>query len=219
MSGVCNNTALYQSLRFCQGKTILPGIRNRAYAIPKRDIVTWPTLPAEATTNISEIATYQGSFVLETGKKWLRIDLVTDKGNITYETQGEKPSRTFLNKCTLTHPEGSAAALGFARQAIADDLVYLIPQRNGTYRVLGCEAFETDTKPAGDTGEGVTGEVAASLEVEATDICPAPYYVGTIETGEADDGDIDLSSSTVSPAYHGTVVDDTQGETQQGNGN
>ena len=211
---LCENTALYKSLRFCQGKTVLPGIRNRVYVIPKRDIVTWPSLPAEASTDMSEIATYSGSFVLATGKKWARIDLVSNKGQITYEVQGEKPSRTFLNKCTLTHPEGSAAALGFARQAAADDLVFLIQQRDGKFRVLGCEAFETDTKPQGDTGEGVTGESSAALEIEATDVCPAPYYVGTIETAEEDDGDINAGAA--SPAASETVVENGE---SQGNGN
>lgn len=196
MPKTCENTALYKSLRFCQGQTVLPGIRNRVYAIAKRDITKWPTLPAEAATDMAEIATYNGNFTLAANAKWARIDLVSEKGNITYEVQGEKPSRTFLNKITLTHPEGSAAALGFARQAMADDLVYLVPQRNGKYRVLGCEAFETDTKPSGDTGEGLTGESSAALEIEATDVCPAPYYVGTIETAEEDDGDINAGGST-----------------------
>lgn len=187
---VCENTALYQSLRFCQGTTILPGIRNRCYAVAKRDIVKWPILADEAASDMAELAKYKGDFQLATGKKWVRIDLVANKGQITYEVQGEKPSRTFLNKVTLTHPEGSAAALGFARQAAADDLVYLVPQRNGKFRVMGSEAFETDTKPTGDTGEGITGESSAALEIEATDVCPAPYYEGVIETDEEDDGDI-----------------------------
>ena len=190
MNKTCENMALYQSLRFCQGKTVLPGVRNRIYAIAKRDISKWPVLPDKPTENISEIATYTGDFTLAADKKWVRIDLVSEKGNITYEVQGEKPSRTFLNKFTAVHPEGSAAALGFARQAAADDLVFLVQQRDGSYRVLGCEAFETDVKPTGDTGEGKTGEAHASLEIEATDLCPAPYYTDKIETGEPEDGTI-----------------------------
>lgn len=191
----CANTALYKSLRFCKGKTVLPGLLNFVYCIKKSLIAAWPTLketPTASTGTMAEIAQYSGDFTLETGAKFQRIDVVTNKGNITYETQGEVPSRTFLNKMTVTYPEGNADALGFARQAIADDLVFLVPQRRGGFRVLGNEKFETDIKPAGDTGEGITGTSAASLEIEVTDVCPAPYYTGVIET--EDDGDIDATT-------------------------
>ena len=185
----CASTGIYDSLRFCQGKTVLPGIRQHVYAIPKRKITAWPTLPdVEGAADMSALASYSGNFTLEADAKWVRIDLALNKGNIEYETQGEKPSRTFLNKLTVSHPGNSEAALGFARQAVADDLVFAVPQRDGKYRILGNEMFETDIKPKGATGEGVTGEISSNLEIEVTDVCPAPFYPGTLET--ADDGDI-----------------------------
>lgn len=57
MAKECTNAALYDSLPFCKGKTILPGIRSRLYYVPKRDIVSWPTLPDTAKTDMSELAT------------------------------------------------------------------------------------------------------------------------------------------------------------------
>ena len=65
--------------------------------------------------------------------------------------------------------------------------MYLVQQRNGKFRVIGCEEFETDTKPTQALGEGVTGEAGTTIEIEATDLCPAPFYPGKIE---AEDGDI-----------------------------
>ena len=50
--------------------------------------------------------------------------------------------------------------------------------------MLGCEAFSTDTKPKQDSGEGVTGDFGTTLDIEATDVCPAPYYKGKIVTKE-----------------------------------
>lgn len=188
-SNNCASVGIYDSLRFCQGKSVLPGIRQLVYAIPKRDILAWPTLPAvEGASDMSTLATYDGDFSLKADAKWLCIDLTLNKGNIEYETQGEKPSRTFLNKLTVTHPGNSAESLAFARQAIADDMVFAVPQRDGRYRILGNEMFETDIKPKGSTGEGVTGETSSDLEIEVTDVCPAPFYPGKLET--ADDGDI-----------------------------
>lgn len=184
MTDTCTGIGLYNSLGFCKGKSVLPGIRNHVLGIRKGDILVWPKLPTIVATTQSEIATYTGNFTLAADKKWLKIDLSLNKGQIEYETQGEKPSCTFLNKITLSHPEPSANALGFARQAVSDDMVYLVPQRDGQYRVVGSEFFETVTKPKGSTGEGISGTASADLEIEATDVCPAPYYPGNIVTEE-----------------------------------
>lgn len=191
----CDAKNLYKSLGFCKGTTILPGIRTTVYYIPKRDIVTWPTLPSTATATMGELAKYTGNFVLASDKKWLKIDLIDNKGKIEAESQGDKPARSFLNKITLSHPGTDEEATGFARQANSDDFVYLVQRRDGKFRVIGNEMFETDTKPKQDGGEGVTGEQGTSLEISVTDVCPAPYYPGKIET---EDGDI--SGETGKPA-------------------
>lgn len=186
-NNTCSAQFLYKSLGFCKGSTVLPGIRTTAYYIAKRDIVKWPTLPNVATAAMGELATYTGDFTLAADKKWQKIDLIDNKGKIESESQGDKPARTFLNKITLQHPESDAEAAGFARQANADDFVYLVQRRNGKFRVIGSEAFETDTKPKQDSGEGVTGDQGTSLEISCTDVAPAPFYEGKIET---EDGDI-----------------------------
>lgn len=189
-NSTCAAGAPYESLRFCQGTKVLPGIRQHAYFIRKADIVTWPTLPAlaDADTDFAKLGSYSGSFALAADKKWQRLDLAYNKGNIECETQGDRPSRTFVNKLTASYPGTSAQAAGFCRVAIDDDLVFLVPQRDGQYRVLGSENFETDVKPKMSTGEGTSTNGGTDIEIEATDIVPAPYYPGKIET--ADDGDI-----------------------------
>ena len=68
-----------------------------------------------------------------------------------------------------------------------NDLVFLVQQRNGKFRVLGSQEFETLVKPTTALGQGVTGTAGTTLEIEATDVCPAPFYPGKIET---EDGDI-----------------------------
>lgn len=190
----CNAIDLYESLDFCDGKIVLPGIRPKVFFQKKSNIVTWPKLPdLEDAKSMGALATYAGNFVLAADKKWLTLKSLSTKSNVTSEVQGEKPSRTTLNKCTLKHPGTEEEAAGFCRQATADDLVYLVQQRNGKFRVMGCEEFETDTKPAQALGEGITGEAGTTLEIEATDLCPAPFYPGKIET---EDGDISGADGT-----------------------
>ena len=191
MAKECTNAALYSSLQYCKGKPMLPGIRSRLYFIPKRDIVKWPTLPDTAETEMGELATCEGDFTLAAEAKWAYIDLVDNKGKIESESQGDKPARSFLNKTSVTHPETDEEATGFARQANSDDFVYLLQVRNGKFRVLGSEMFPTDTKPKQDSGEGVTGDFGTTLDIECTDVCPAPYYKGKIVTK---DGTIDAAT-------------------------
>ena len=196
----CTSNALYRSLAFCKGKTVLPGIRPRVYYIAKREIVSWPKLPEKAKDNMAELATYQGNFELAADKVWHYIDLIDNKGKIESESQGDYPARTFLNKTSLTHPGTGPAATGFARQANADDFVYLMQQRDGYFRVMGNEMFTTVTKPKQDSGEGVSGDFGTTLDIEATDVCPAPYYMGEIET---EDGTIEAG---IQPELPGGAV-------------
>ena len=184
---------MYASLMFCKGKTVLPGLRNRLYFIPKAWIVSWPTLRPVAGDMVSTFSIYDGSFTLAADKKWMYIDIIDNKGKLESESQGEKPSRTFLNKLSVVHPETDELASSFCRQANSDDFVYLVQRRNGKFRVLGNQMFETDTKPKQDSGEGVSGDFGTTIEIEVTDECPAPYYFGTIETV---DGDIEIDPIT-----------------------
>ena len=184
----CDSVDLYNSLEFCEGQTVLPGIRKKVLFQKKANIVAWPTLPklAEGQT-MAGLATYTGNFPLAADKKWLTIKNMDSKSDVNCETQGEKPSVTHLNKATIVHPGTEEEAAGFCRMAAADDLVFLVQQRNGKFRVLGSEEFETVVKPTTALGQGVTGTAGTTLEVEATDVCPAPFYPGKIET---EDGDI-----------------------------
>lgn len=185
----CTNIGLYESLTYCKGETILPGVRPKIYAIAKRDIVTWPTLPAvgsEEAATADQLSSYKGNFTLASDKKWVEIEVLDNTGEITWETQGDKPCRTFLNKFTINHPRIDESAAAFQRQALSDDMVYLVQQRDGKFRVLGNEMFETDTKPKGSSGKEATsaGDMGSQFEIEVTDVAPAPFYPGEIETAE-----------------------------------
>ena len=87
----------------------------------------------------------------------------------------------------ISYPGTTAEAAAFCGMAMNDDLVYLVQQRDGQYRVLGNDMFNTVTKPKGSTGEGASTNGGTDLEIEVTDLYPAPFYSGKIET---DDGTI-----------------------------
>ena len=123
--------------------------------------------------------------------------MLTTKSSISAESQGEVPSKTFLNKATLVHAGTDEEASGFCRQANVDELIFLCQQKNGKFRVIGSEAFDPSVTISQTSGEGDTGTAGTTLEAQCTDICPSPFYTGKIET---EDGEISgADGSTILP--------------------
>ncbi len=181
---------IYESLKHCKGETVLPGLRPEAYAISKNLITTFPKLPAptDVDATMASIATYNSDFVLVADAYFIRIDILDTASNITSASQGEKPSKTFLNSATLKYAGNNEEATGFARMANADDFIYVVRQRDGKYRVIGNEMFDTNTNPGQESGMAVTDASGTTLEISCTDLCPAPFYTGklTLEDGVLD---------------------------------
>ena len=186
-----SNNIKYTDLGWCEGTQQLPGIRPKAYAIAKRDIVSWPVLPEKVTTKMGELATYSGSFTLAAEAKWQEVGVLVDKSPVTAVTQGTKPSKTSLNTGVFMHPGVEEEATGFVRQANNDDMVYAFQQKNGKFRILGNEMFESETDFEQTLGGAPTDEMGTKLTVKVTDVCPAPFYIGPIVT---EDGTINPAS-------------------------
>ena len=193
MSQKCNTSNLYDSLRFCDGATVMPGIRRKAYYISQDDIVAYPELPklSDEAVTMGELATYKGNFTLAADKKFKVIDLDDSASNVSSESQGEKPSKSFLNKATFKHPGKGEEATGFARLANGSNLLFIYQERDGAMRVIGNEMFSTNIKPAQESGAKETDASGTTFNIEVSDVCAAPFYKGIIPT---DDGDIDAST-------------------------
>ncbi len=195
MTNDCNEKDLYESQQWCPGQKVLPGIRGQVFFIPKRSIVSWPKLPniddLKTGDSFAELAKYKGNFILAADKKWRKMDVVMNESPINCDPQGEKPSKTFLNKGVFKMSSTGEGTTAFARMANDDDFVYIFLHKEGKARVLGNEMFDTETKPKQEIGDAPTSKTGTTLEVEVTDICMAPYYPGKIET---EDGDIDGSN-------------------------
>lgn len=180
----------YTEMDWADGSLQLPGIKKEVYAIAKRNIVGWPTLGDTVTTAMGELAAYAGSFTLAANKKWQKVGVVIEESPVKSNSQGSKPSKTFLVEATFQHNGVGQAATGFARQANNDDLVYLVNTKTNEWRVIGNEIFESNTDVEQDLGGAVTGKMGTKITVKVTDVCPAPFYTGEIvtEAGIINDG-------------------------------
>jgi hypothetical protein len=187
----CTVNDLYKSVSHCAGSTILPGVRPFVFAIQKANIVKWPTRATTVAKAMGELVILTGSFTLAAEKKFIKIDLVDTKSSVDFSSQGEHPSKSFLNKGSFVIPGTGEDAEGFCAAANQDSLVYLIQDRDGKFRVIGNEMFDTNTKPEGKTGAGTTDQNETTISVEVNDSIPPAFYVGDIVT---EDGTIDAST-------------------------
>ena len=174
---------LQGSLEYCPGTTVQPGLRDHLYYISARDIVGWPKrmTPTDSGATMAGLATLSGEFTLAADKKWKRIDLIPDKGKLECEVVGSFPSRLYENKTSVVCPGVDEQATGFCQLAAAEHFVFLVPQRDGRYRLLGSASYKVELKPKLDTGEGATGEVGTTIDISVKDISPAPFFPGKIE--------------------------------------
>lgn len=179
MAKTCNN--LQRSLNWCQGTPELPGIKRRIYYLAKSEIVKWPTLPVDENGRPTS-AVYQGNFTLAADASWKHIDVLPDKCQVTSEAQGEVPSQTQLNKLTAVHPAVGPEASAAAAYINNTDNVFLVEDMRGKFRVIGSDKWNTKATVAQDLGQGATGTTSTTINAEASDVVPAPFYEGEIIT-------------------------------------
>lgn len=208
-------SSVQKSLAWCQGRPELPGVKRRIYYISKYDVLRWPKLQHDANGRLTSAA-YAGDFVLRADAKWKFIDIISDKSQLTSEAQGEYPSQTQLNKLVAVHPGVDDEASAAAAYLNNNDNVFLVEDMRGAFRVVGSDKWPTKTTVAQDLGQGATGTTSTTINVEATDECPAPFYAGKIATEDGDinpdgnptqnSGDSGNSSNAPEPVYNNSVV-------------
>lgn len=180
----CKN--IQKSLDWCMGTPELPGIKRRIYYISKNLIAKWPEFVRDEAGRVTS-STLSGSFTLVADAHWQFIVILADKSQLTSEAQGEIPSQTQLNKLVAVHPSVGPEASAAAAYLNNSDNVFVVEDMKGNFRVVGSEKWLTKTTVAQDNGQGATGTTSTTINVEATDEIPSPFYVGTLST---EDGEI-----------------------------
>ena len=191
------------------GKPELPGIRKRIYYISKDQIAEWPTYIRDYYNRRAKKAAYRGDFVLVADAKWKYIDIIPEKSQLTSEPQGELPSQTQLNKLVAVFPGVSPEASAAACYLNNSDNVFLVEDMKGFFRVVGCRKWFTKTTVSQDNGQGPTGNTSTTINVEAPDEVPSPFYMGNIETEFGDvQGEMfdDSDDPEVVPVYDNVVT-------------
>ena len=175
------------------------GIGVTVYRVAKKDITSWPTVnddPNAGSGDGESLSKMVGDFTLAPGKVWDKIYSTQGKGKATFETIGETDCMMVNNKLTISHPDLTAAALGFSKAALNGDFVY-ITKSAGRYHVIGSKDYRTVTQPAGDTGDAAGSAKGCTIEITAPDVTPLPIYEGVIAMA---DGSLDCATDTFTPS-------------------
>lgn len=188
-------SSILKSLGWCMGTAVLPGLRMRIYYCLKSHILKYPQLPRDENGRVTD-SVLVGSYTLAADVKWQYIDILADKSQLTSEAQGELPSQTQLNKLVAVHPDVRQEASAAAAYINNSDCVFVVQDMWGNFRVLGNDKWNTKATVAQDLGQGATGTASTTINVEATDEVPAPFYVGTLDT---EDGEIDCAPASSEP--------------------
>lgn len=181
----CTDTNnLYENVEFCPGTASLPGTRDHFYFVRKKDIVKWPKLPLNSAESLDKVAVYTDNFVLAADSKWNRVDLVPSESEPKSDQAGVYGSFHFENKISLVLPGTGERVTGLITELNNDNVVILVPQRNGQVRVFGSEGFNCEVKPSQTWGKGSNDANTTTIEVSCEDVAATPFYPGNIETND-----------------------------------
>lgn len=185
---------LYENIGFCVGQASLPGMRPHFYYIRRDDIITFPKIQGTAASKMEDVVVIKTNFVLAADKKWKKAELIEGESEPSCDGQGSEGSRSFLNRVNLVLPGTEKKVSSFISLLNNDDVVIAYPQRGGAIRLIGNEMFRVQFELGQSAGKQVTDSAQTTINASVTDINPAPFYEGVLET---EDGNIDGKTDTL----------------------
>lgn len=170
-------------MKWCQGKTVKPGIRRRAFSIAVDQIIKWPTIKRDSLGRVSS-SVLQGNFQLVEGAKWAVIEHLPAKAEFKSETQGEYPSQTFKVNASLVHPGVGEEAADATAAFLNANCVFIVEVMDGRFRVIGSDDYDSVITSSRDNGQGPTGNAGTTISIEASMEADAFFYEGEIVTAD-----------------------------------
>lgn len=184
MATTCTSTIdIYESVPFCMGEKSLPGTRPHFYFVRRDNVTKLPKPSGTSAKSLETVNVISDNIELASDEEWFKVDLVDGESEPTVEQQGSWPNFTFLNKCTLVLPGTGKKVTGLISLLNNDDIIALIPQRDGKCRLFGNSSFRVSVKPSQAWGKAVTDANTTTIEIEVSDEFPAPFYIGTFSVG------------------------------------
>ncbi len=174
-----------EQLDHTDGDDNTAGIQQYIYIGKKADIAHFPKPIVDDSSSTSGIlenlVTITDNFIMKSGKSFQRVYVTLEAGGITCTLQGNMDGKSFKNQLDFSHPGNRAQVMGLAQYAKNGDLVFIVPEQDGTARVIGHDAYPAKmTACTVDTGKKTTDDKAAKFTFESVRKGPAPIFQGQI---------------------------------------
>ncbi len=180
-------TRTLSNLVWPDGQSNPSGMKSIAYFMFKRDIKSWPKIPA-SPASATEAVTYDGDFEMQEGKKAISIYSTQGVGKVEFESTGEKDCKMFNNKLTLSYPDMNDESVDFCNSLVNSNGVFIVPYYVAggklAHVVIGGENFDAEISPKGTSGDKAGSAKGLTLEVTAPDALCLPRYTGIIELSD-----------------------------------
>ncbi len=177
---------LYDDVPHCPGQVSLPGVREHFYWLRRSEIIKWPKLPMNGAAKLEDNPVYADDFTLAADSVWHKADLIPNESEPKSEQVGVYGSFHFSNQINLVLPGTGPKVTGLINELNNDDVVILVPQRDGHVRVFGNQDFQTTVKPSQTWGKGSSDSNNTSISVTSEDKSATPFYDGKIHTADGD---------------------------------
>ena len=169
--GNCVTNNVYKSLPFCPGQTRKPGMRKTGFFIQKSNIVAWPAAVKGVIST---------DFTLAADTHWHEIDMIPKRSSLKSTPQGEWPTRSYDVTAVVFIPDDGPDTEDFCNMALNEELVLLMPRKDGTLRLIGCEEEIIEVSPEGDAGAESTDVMGETVTFQTT-MAHKPYiYEGEV---------------------------------------
>jgi len=161
------------------GTSSTPGTKRFLYAVCACDIDVFP--PFLATTGVGDSIKLDGDITLLATKKFAKVGLIIDSGEIKHPGVGVIGSRSYNNQLDGKIQKNIASDEWFNKNKNSC-FVFVVEQKDGTVRVLGNKDVPAMiTASEGTEGVNNESEKVWNFTVMDTIGSVAPYYEGAID--------------------------------------
>lgn len=114
------------------------GIPQVVYYALHKDVAVWPNRPvSNQALSLEQMGELVGEIEMKAGKVFRKFYVTDDEGKLDVEGIGEKDGKSFLMKLRIFTPGLNSKAMGFLNLIKNDNLVFIVPDNNGSYFLLG----------------------------------------------------------------------------------
>jgi len=140
-------------------------IPQKVYFGLHKDVASWPTEPDYDTAEtLEDIATLTGELEMASETNLFELYLTDDTGELEIESVGEKDGKSWVLHLRLFNPGLQKKLLGFINVAKNENLVFIVPDNNGNYFLMG-DVLRPATYEGSPDGSGTGMETSARAGV------------------------------------------------------